>query len=151
MHCLRVFIAYGGREAEDIASLLHDYLDGFRVIEPYQAPHDNGIGKWPAPVKEALKKSDVFLVVWATGSSSSTELFKEIILADEWEIKFETLLDDRIRTTDPTLPPVIQASDISPLNVANPLSSFEGILPKLKQCAVSLPYGGLKLAEAVSV
>lgn len=151
---MRVFVAYGGEEARRVAALLHEFLNGlgrptFIEFEAFMAPNDTPLGEWGPNVRSALLKADIFLVVYSPGSDQSDELKKEIVFAKEWGLEFHALLDDRISKTSTTLPNVIRGSGIDHYNANNPSQSFEGMVLRLQQKAVGLPYSGLRILKAM--
>jgi hypothetical protein len=116
-------------------------------FEAFIAPNDTPIGEWAPHVKEALRKAGIFLVVYALDSGGSTELTKEIVLAHEWGIKFETLIDRRVDTEARGFPKILKDSNIGTFEATNPESAFSGILPRLAQCAFELEYSGLSIVR----
>jgi hypothetical protein len=151
---LRLFLAYGGTEAERVARLLHEYLNKlgrpeYIEFEAFMAPDDTGMSRWKEDIQYALQRADVLLVVWAGSSSESGDLKEEIEFAKEWGLLFHTFLDDRINKRDSSLPKVLRDYGIDHYNAGHPEDYFSPLALKLEQIAFGIPYGGLKLVEAV--
>jgi TIR domain len=104
---LRVFVAYGGKVSEKIADQVRTHLErlGF---EAFMAPAKSSPGKWREEVDDALKKADIFLVVYATRSSATQELMKEIFLAEDWKLTIESFVEKKINRKSKTFPKLLR-------------------------------------------
>jgi hypothetical protein len=147
---LRVFVAYGGPEAEAIAKRVHTFLQENKV-EAYVAPNDNPAGEWDPRVQGALKRADVFLVVCCPNSLKRRDLFKEVILATEWNLTFETFLDGRVDKYNTRFPRKMRDSDIVTFERRNPDAKFKEVLDKIEGVAGDVLYRRVEPEEPVKV
>jgi hypothetical protein len=136
---LRIFVGYGGRQAQKVADSVHEYLRdlGFEV---FMAPKDTGVGVWRTTINEALRRADVLLVVFTSKSSHSTELRRELALAKKWCIIPQTLLTNTMLNSDSRIPAFLRKADVVNFSRRNPRAAFEETARKLIKHGTNMPY-----------
>jgi hypothetical protein len=146
---MRAFVGYGGPVAEAIARRLHTFLQENK-IEAFLAPDDNPAGEWDPNVQDALWHADVFVVVCSPQSFRSKELFKEILLATEWEIPFQTYADERTNKNGKHFPKRLNDFDIIRYKPRDQDAMFPEVLRKLNGLFARLPYRMIEPVEVVA-
>jgi hypothetical protein len=108
--------------------------------EPYKAPEEVSIGEWQPAILNALKKADVFVVVYTKESWGSQNLWKEIVLAEEWGITTLPVVKKDLKLEFPRFPGILRKSKIVRFDSKKRKDCLPKVLTMLRLHEFTLPY-----------
>ncbi len=137
---MRLFLGYGGGVAEAAAIQLRGSLKQEEGWEVVKAPEDIPIGRWEESTLPALKRADVFVVVYCQDSAMSQDLLKEIVLADEYEVEIYPIVERSIDIRNSGFPRILREWNITRFAAEEIQAAYGEIRDRLKQMEAGLVY-----------
>lgn len=137
---MRIFVGYGGNNAQRTANILFDFFQQQQDWETFKAPGDVPIGEWEPSTLNAMKKADVFVVVYSKWSWKSQNLWKEIVLAEEWGIKMLPVIQKGLRLSYRRFPKILAKLEVVRFNPRRPKHCRLEIFYMLRKFELTLPY-----------